>query len=180
MPPIPPMMDHGFKNDSGHDHVLPFVFGSLLMGGWGAFLDVEPCPPEPNLVGSPLSSSEMNRLVFLEQELDRLTAKAGVREVIISCEQSGSAETGGLELAATQASESAIELTADQYRIVSMRSVRARVRVGGAESELAPRDHFGIPPVMSCSITSISDEPLVFLDTMLLPLPGASHRNFFH
>jgi|GEM_PF-3448026 len=83
----------------------------------------------------------MNYSVFLEQKLDHLEAKPGVREVIISCDQSESAERGDLELVATQASESTIELTVDQYRIVSVRSGRARVRVWVAETELAPHHH---------------------------------------
>jgi len=179
--PIRPMTDHGFENTSGHDHVVPFVFGSLQMGGWGAFLDVEPRPPEADFIKRPLRSGEMNHSVFLEQELHRLAAKAaGVREVIISCEQSGSAETGGLELAATNAGGSPIELSADYYRIISVRSGRARVRIGGAESEVAAHDHFGVPAAMSCSITSIGSEPLVFLDALILPLPGALHRNYLH
>src|SRR5262249_26299922 len=42
--PIPPGVDHGFENTSGHDHIVPFIFGALPLAGWGIFSDVEPQP----------------------------------------------------------------------------------------------------------------------------------------
>ena len=60
---IPPRTPHGFANTSGHDHYLPFVFGSRLMGGWGVFLDVEPQPIElDELERVPRSESCLNGL----------------------------------------------------------------------------------------------------------------------
>ena len=68
---IPPRTPHGFANTSGHDHYLPFVFGSRSMGGWGVFLDVEPQPIElEQLERVPRSESCLNDLVYLDRQIE--------------------------------------------------------------------------------------------------------------
>ena len=42
--PIPPMTRHGYTNIGPMGHHVPFIFGSLHLGGWGVFLDVQARP----------------------------------------------------------------------------------------------------------------------------------------
>ncbi|HSS98555.1 MAG TPA: hypothetical protein VLK33_16080, partial [Terriglobales bacterium] len=73
--PIPPMTDHGFHNTSGHDHILPFVFGSMLMTGWGVFFDVEArANDDATRDVQPLDSEQMNKSVFLDRAIHRISA----------------------------------------------------------------------------------------------------------
>ena len=83
--PIPPKTDHGFRNMSGHDHILPFVFGSMVMTGWGIFFDVEArANDEAPRDLQPLNSEPMNRSVFLDQAIQKAsTARIVTREVLI-------------------------------------------------------------------------------------------------
>ena len=74
--PIPPMTDHGFLNTSGHDHVVPFIFGSLQLGGWGVFFDVEP-RDQTALVEQPLDSKAMNGSVFLDRAIVEMQQGSG-------------------------------------------------------------------------------------------------------
>jgi hypothetical protein len=165
------MTDHGFFNTSGHDHVVPFVFGSSKLSGWGVFFDVEPRPGE--LVKrreQPLDSPAMNHSVFLERALAKMkTGKGFSREVLIPAHRAGSDATGGLELALTRAGRD-LEIPSDHYRIVSVQSGKARIRIAEAEAEICAHDHFGIPAHMECSLTPRGSDPVVFLDAMLLPI----------
>ena len=107
--PIPPMTDHGFLNTSGHDHVVPFIFGSLLLGGWGVFFDVEP-RDQPALVEQPLESEAMNGSVFLDQAIAEMQQGSGcLRRVLIPAHRAGSRETGGLELAIARVGRAVID-----------------------------------------------------------------------
>jgi mannose-6-phosphate isomerase-like protein (cupin superfamily) len=170
--PIPPMTDHGFINTSGHDHILPFVFGSLKMGGWGIFFDVEPCPGhESERIEQPLQSEAMNQSVPLERVIERVRIGRGYhREVLVFAERAGAAEIGGLELAITRAGPSPIDLCTDSYRIVSLQSGSGLIRMGGTEKVVGAHDHFGIPSGMECLLTPQGHEPLLFLDCRILPL----------
>jgi mannose-6-phosphate isomerase-like protein (cupin superfamily) len=169
--PIPPMTDHGFFNTSGHDHIVPFVFGSLTMTGWGIFFDVEP-RPDNGLVRkeTPLQSPAMNHSVFLEKEIERaLTESVFTREVLIPAARAGSHEIGGLELALGRVQRE-IDLSSDHYRIVSVQSGKGSVRIGDAQSEVNEHDHFGVPAGLECTLTQLGDNPLVFLDATILPV----------
>jgi hypothetical protein len=169
--PIPPMTNHGFQNDSGHDHVLPFIFGSLLMTGWGVFFDVEPYAGGEEREQYRLESPAMNHSVFLERAIHRMAAGTGAaREVLIPAERAGSPEIGGLELAVNRAANEGSELAADRYRIVSVQSGRGRIRMGGAEVEVRQHDHFGVPAGLNCSLVPAGDSPLICLDAMILPI----------
>jgi mannose-6-phosphate isomerase-like protein (cupin superfamily) len=170
--PIPPMTEHGFINTSGHDHVLPFVFGSLKMGGWGIFFDVEPRPGhEDERKEQPLQSDSMNQSVYLERVLQQVRkGREFHREVLVPAQRAGAAEIGGLELAITRAGRDSIELRSHNYRIVSVQSGSGRIQMGGVEKEVGAHDHFGIPSEMDCLFTPQGEEPLVFLDCRILPL----------
>jgi hypothetical protein len=176
--PIPPMTDHGFLNTSGHDHVLPFIFGSLLMTGWGVFFDVEPRPSDDlQREEHPLQSAAMNHSAFLERATKRIvTGRNTTREVIIPAERAGSPEIGGLELAVNLVAGGEIDLASEHYRIVSVRSGRGSVRIGDAEVKVRDHDHFGVPADMNCKLTNVDDHPLVFLDTRILPIRTAEQE----
>ena len=71
--PIPVMIDHGLDNLSDQEHWVPFIFGSLTLGGWGVFFDVEPCPAKAqDLRKVPLESPEMGNSVFIERVIERV------------------------------------------------------------------------------------------------------------
>jgi mannose-6-phosphate isomerase-like protein (cupin superfamily) len=168
---IPPMTDHGFFNTSGHDHIVPFVFGSLTMTGWGIFFDVEPrSNPGVERREHPLESSAMNHSIFLERAIQRARTQATVgREILIPAERAGSHEIGGLELAVNR-SQGETNLSSDHYRIVSVQSGEGRVRIGAAQTDVGEHDHFGVPAGLACTLTQLGDDPLVFLDAMILPI----------
>ena len=169
--PIPPMTDHGFFNTSGHDHIVPFIFGSLTMGGWGVFFDVEPRPDcGVQRREHHLESSAMNHSVFLERARERaVTQSTFSREVLIPAERAGSREIGGLELAVNRVNRE-VELSSDHYRIVSVQSGKGRLHIGNAQTEVSEHDHFGVPAGLECTLSQLGGDPLVFLDAMMLPI----------
>jgi mannose-6-phosphate isomerase-like protein (cupin superfamily) len=169
--PIPPMTDHGFVNASNHDHVLPFIFGSLIMSGWGVFFDVEARFDENVRKEHSLESAAMNQSVFLDRAIRRMAAaKTTEREVLIPAERAGSPEIGGLQLAVTHVGPGEFEYNSEHYRIVSVQSGRGRTRIGSKETEVTKHDHFGIPADMNCNVASLGGSPLVILDAMILPV----------
>jgi len=168
--PIPPMTDHGFLNTSGHDHIVPFIFGSLVLSGWGVFFDVEPRPSAAREEHA-LDSPAMNYSVFLERAIRQSSAKAdGGREVLIPAERAGSKEIGGLELAVGRIGTDAVRLTSDHYRIVAVQSGRGCICMGNVGAELTEHDHVGIPAEMNCTVAQVGSDPLVLLDAMILPI----------
>jgi mannose-6-phosphate isomerase-like protein (cupin superfamily) len=168
---IPPMTDHGFFNTSGHDHTVPFVFGSLTMTGWGIFFDVEPRSSTGiERHEHPLESPAMNHSIFLERAIQRArTQITATREVLIPARRAGSREIGGLELAVSRV-DGDIDLCSEHYRIVSVQSGKGRVRMGAAQTEVSEHDHFGVPAGLPCTLTQRGDDPLIFLDAMILPI----------
>ena len=169
--PIPPMTDHGFDNTSGHDHIVPFVFGSRTMSGWGIFFDVEPRSDSGiQRQEHPLQSPAMNYSVFLERAIESAITQSNFsREVLIPAERAGSHEIGGLQLALARV-HGKVELASEHYRIVSVQAGKGRVRIGHAETEVSEHDHFGVPVGMECTLTQLGGDPLVFLDAMILPI----------
>jgi mannose-6-phosphate isomerase-like protein (cupin superfamily) len=169
--PIPPMTDHGFFNASGHDHVLPFVFGSRTMTGWGIFFDVEPRPDNGlKRHEHPLQSPAMNHTPFLERDIQRaLTQTNFSREVLVPAERAGSQEIGGLELAVGRVQKE-VDLSSDHYRIVSVQSGKGRVKIGAVQKEVSAHDHFGVPAGLECTLTQLGSDALVFLDARILPI----------
>lgn len=169
--PIPPMTDHGFNNASGHDHIVPFVFGSRTMSGWGIFFDVEPRSDNGiQRQEHPLESPAINHSVFLERAIQSaITQSSFSREVLIPADRAGSQEIGGLQLAVGRA-HGKVDLASDHYRIVSVQSGKGRVRIGDAQTDVGEHDHFGVPVGLECTLTQLGDDPLVFLDAMILPI----------
>ena len=170
--PVPPMTTHGFQKMSAEEHLLPYVFGSLSLGGWGVFFDVEPVSASPSeLIEVPLESEEMNNSLLLDKKIASLAQWSDTRrEVLIPASSTGSVATGGLELGLAQIKNKALSLTSKDFRIVSINKGRARVRVGPAESEVAEHDHFGVPADTDAYIAPADSNPVVILDSMILKI----------
>ncbi|MBS1850081.1 MAG: hypothetical protein JST79_04165 [Acidobacteria bacterium] len=168
--PIPPNTNHGFRNTSGEEHIVPFIFGSQRLGGWGVFFDVEPQGDVPvQRAEHALDSAAMNHSVFLDREIAKMAqGKGAERTLLIPAERAGNCEIGGLELALTRTGTAPMELTGPDYRIVSVQHGAGKVRIGESEVEVRARDHFGIPADMPCTLTP--NTPIVFLDSRILPL----------
>jgi hypothetical protein len=169
--PIPPMTDHGFLNTSGGDHVVPFVFGSLKMAGWGVFFDVEARRESLERKRRSLESEAMNDSVFLERAIRRMRDGNGfMREILVPPHRAGSDEIGGLQLALNRVDQDEIEKPSDYYRIVSVQLGEARIQIGEVEAEIGAHDHFGVPANMACSVIPHGEEPFLFLDATMLPI----------
>ena len=168
--PIPPTLDHGFDNLSGHDHFVPFVFGSQTLDGWGVFFDVEPRPsPTHDWPETLLESPGMNGSVYLEPALAALRqAPAGERRVLIAAERTARPATGGLELAGMHVGEEAMTLTFDEFHILSVREGRLSLLIAGVSVELGPRDHVGIPAGLRATLRAL-DGACLLLEASLQP-----------
>ena len=170
--PISPMTEHGFDNLSGHDHFLPFIFGSLVMGGWGILFDVEPRSGEPTrLKEVPLDSREMNHSIYLERAVHQAAAQnATLRRVLIPASAAGAPYIGGLQLTVARVDRKGLSLTSERYRIISVQKGKGKVSVGQVEAEVVEHDHFGIPPDIPAHISQVGENPLVVLDATIEPL----------
>lgn len=168
--PIPPMTEHGFHNTSGHDHILPFIFGSRVLTGWGVFFDVEARGNEGAQRDlQPLDSEQMNKSVFLDRAIQKISAaKKTTREVLIPAGLAGSPEVGGLELSISAVPAGEVSLASEHYRIVSIRSGKGRISINGWTAEAGPHDHFGVPAGMNCDLIATGPGPLVYLDVLML------------
>jgi len=125
----------------------------------------------------------MNNSVFLDRAIERMVGASILREVLIQREQAGSSEVGGLELAVSYVHRGEFNLDSDHYRIVSVLSGKGRVRIGDNETEGRRHDHFGVPADVKCHISHLANEPLVFLDAMILPISHSresGHLNSFY
>jgi hypothetical protein len=172
--PIPPLVDHGFDNLSDDDHLVPFVFGSLRLGGWGVFADVEPRQrAEESFVEAPLESEEMNGSVYIERAIEQAATWEGTRRTtLISAQRTATPVTGGLTLGIARVGPDGADFTNDAYRILSIRRGRGRLRLGPVERELAAHDHVGLPAGMDAHLAQISDEPLVLLESTIESEPS--------
>ncbi len=161
--PIPPMLDHGFDNLSGHNHFVPFVFGSKALDGWGVFFDVEPRPsPTHEWPETPIDASPMNGSLLLEPAFETVRqSPVGERHVLIEAARTSRPETGGLELAAYRLGESDTPLEFSEFRILSLREGRARLAVAGVEADLRPGDHVGIPAGLPATLCALDGAGLV-------------------
>jgi hypothetical protein len=167
--PIPPRTKHGFDNLSGHEHGVPFIFGSMTLTGWGVFFDVEPQPTDSStLTESPLDSEEMNRSVYLEREIDQMKKTGSTsRRVLVPAASTDNGVYGGLELEISRVDSGGLDLSGPEYRIVSVRSGRGAVKIGPATAELSEHDHVGVPAGMDARIAQSGDEPLVILESTI-------------
>ena len=164
--PIPPMLRHGYVNDSRLVHHVPFIFGSLRRGGWGVYLDVEPQPiPLDKLRSVPVRSRHMNQTVFLEQEIARAIARFGcVRYPIISPSVTNRNGVGGLQLSIGRVDGRGLKLQPKQFCIVSVVRGEGTVKMANVEKEIQPHDHFGIPSGMTAYLYQKGATPLITLD----------------
>ncbi|MCC6629547.1 MAG: hypothetical protein IT340_19380 [Chloroflexi bacterium] len=172
--PIPPLVDHGFDNLAADDHLVPFVFGSLRLGGWGIFADVEPrLRPYDDFAEVPLDAPPMNGSVLIDRAIATAAGWPGTRrEVLIPAARTATPVTGGLELAISRVDAGGRDLSGDAYRILSVRRGRGRLQLGPAVATLAPHDHAGIPAGMAAWLEPLDGEPLVLLDATIVPAAG--------
>ena len=167
--PIPPMTRHGWVNRGTEIHHVPFIFGSLKHAGWGVFADVVPQPIAFDLlVETDRESWKMGSTVYLEREI-RAAARSSPsrRSLLIPASVTDRDGSGGLELAVSRINAGGMHYPPDCFRIVSVVGGRGRVRIGPAESDIGPRDHFGIPAGLDAFLEQHDGEPLTVLDTVI-------------
>jgi len=171
--PIPPGTRHGYVNIGSRTHHVPFIFGSLLLGGWGVFLDVDARPTEPaDLAERPVTAPELNGTVFLERELARAADATGTtRRTLIPAARTDRGGTGGIELSIARVAGEPLVVQQDRFVAVSVVRGRGRLSIAGEQVEIGPHDHFGIPAGLVATIESLSaaGDPLVVLDAILRP-----------
>jgi hypothetical protein len=168
--PISAGTPHGFINRAGHDHRLPFIFGSKRLGGWGVFPDVEPQPiAVEELKPVPRDAKEMNGTVYIDREIEAMARETGTkRRVLLAPERTFSPQSGALVLSIARVDDDALTYESDRFCIVSVVRGCGRVTIGSAEVELEPHGHFGIPAGAKATITARAGEPLVLLDAVLV------------
>ncbi|MCZ6680029.1 MAG: hypothetical protein O7E52_22590 [Candidatus Poribacteria bacterium] len=167
--PIPPMIRHGYVNDSTMAHHVPFIFGSLTRGGWGVFLDVEPQPIElDRLEKVPALSRQMNRTVLLQREIEKAAAKfPSVRYPIIPAAATDRNGTGGLELSVARINDRGLRLRMDHFCIISVVRGRGVVQMAGVEKAVSAHDHFAVPADIPAFLRQEGEEPLVTVDAII-------------
>jgi mannose-6-phosphate isomerase-like protein (cupin superfamily) len=167
--PIPPGTRHGYANIGSRTHHVPFIFGSLTLGGWGVFLDVDARPTEAaDLPAVPVTAAELNGTVFLEREIAAAAvARATLRRTLIPADRTRRDRTGGLELSLAAVVGEPLVLEAERFRAVSVVRGRGTLKLAGEEAVIAPHDHFGIPAGLPATLTVEGGEPLVMLDATL-------------
>jgi hypothetical protein len=158
---------------------VPFVFGSLRLGGWGVFADVEPRQRvEESFAEAPLESAAMNNSVYVERAIDQAAAwKEPRRATLIPAARTATPITGGLTLGVARVTSAGVDFTSDAYRILSIRRGRGRLRLGPVERDVAAHDHVGLPAGMSAHLAQIGDEPLVLLESTIEPTPAKANEN---
>jgi hypothetical protein len=168
--PIPAGTPHGFINRAGHDHRLPFIFGSKRLGGWGVFPDVEPQPISTEEL-KPVSreAKELNGTVYLDREIETMECETGTkRRSLIAAERTFTPQSGGLALSIARVERDPLVYQSDRFRTVGVMRGRGHVRIGPAEAELETHAHFGIPAGCRATVTGHAGEPLVLLDAELV------------
>jgi mannose-6-phosphate isomerase-like protein (cupin superfamily) len=173
---IPLRTPHGFANTSGHDHFLPFVFGSRSMGGWGVFLDVEPQPIElESLERVPRSEDCLNGLVYLDREIERAAQSTKTtRWKLVEPHATFRPESGALVLSIAGITADGLTLPAEGFRAVSVARGSGVVQVGSCQQTVAAHDHFGVPAGIAATLRPTGREPLVILDAVLQVEPPAA------
>ncbi len=172
--PIPINVDHGLDNLEETEHWVPFIFGSLTLGGWGVFFDVDPREKDTeNLKLVPLNSPEMNHSVFIEREIERAASWTGTHsEVIIPATATASGEVGALEMSLIKVGSDGLSLGGDIYKIYSVSKGAAEITIGPAKAAIEERDHVGIPADMNAHIKPTGDQPLVLLEGIITEIPA--------
>ncbi|HEY1785338.1 MAG TPA: cupin domain-containing protein [Pirellulales bacterium] len=166
---IPPRTPHGFANTSGHDHYLPFVFGSRSMGGWGVFLDVEPQPIAlEDLERVPRSENCLNGLVYLDRQIE-IAARSTetLRWTLVDSHATFRPDSGALVLEIAGITGDGLTLPAAGFRAVSVVRGSGVVQMGPCQQAVSAHDHFGIPSGATAKLRPTGHEPLVILDAVL-------------
>ena len=167
--PIPPGTRHGYANIGSRTHHVPFIFGSLTLGGWGVFLDVDARPTEAaDLAVVPVTAAELNGTVFLEREIAAAAAATSTCcRTLIPAVRTDRDGTGGIALSIATVTSEPLVLAAERFRAVSVVRGSGTLALAGEELAIAPHDHFGIPAGLPATLTTRGSEPLVLLDTTL-------------
>ena len=167
--PIPPKSRHGFVNLGKEMHHVPFIFGSLRLGGWGVFADVTPQTVDvDSLTNEPISSSAMNGTVLLEREIERAaTYNATARYPIIPVQQTDRDGIGGLELSIARVAAGGLRYNSDQFCAVSVVRGSGVLNMMSQSIDITSHDHFGIPAGMTAEIIETGEDPLVLLDAVI-------------
>lgn len=167
--PIPPGTRHGYANIGSRTHHMPFIFGSLALGGWGVFLDVDARPTEPvDLTTVPVTAAELNGTVFLEREIAAAAAAtATLRRTLIPADRTDRDGSGGIELSLAAVAGEPLVLAAERFRAVSVVRGSGTLSIAGEEVAIAPHDHFGIPAGLPATLSAEGAAPLVLLDAMI-------------
>lgn len=169
--PIPPGTRHGYANIGNRTHHVPFIFGSLALGGWGVFLDVDARPTEAaDLATVPVTAAELNGTVFLEREIAAAAAAtATLRRTLIPAARTDRDGSGGLELSLAAVTAAPLTLAAERFLAVSVVRGRGQLALAGEVAAIGPHDHFGIPAGLPATISMQGGEPLVLLDASIEP-----------
>ncbi len=167
--PIPPMVRHGYVNGSDMRHNVPFIFGSLLQGGWGVFLDVEAQPMELSQMRKvSVQSRDMGRMIYLEREIEACAKKIpSLIYPVIPASVTDRNGTGGLELSLARINERGLTLPSDVFRIISVVRGKGVVKMAGVERTLNLHDHLGIPAGITAALKQEGEEPFVLLDVVI-------------
>ena len=169
--PIPPETRHGYVNDSPHMHNVPFIFGSLKHGGWGVFLDVEPCSfdfKEMNEVR--VQSRQMNQTIFLEREIEKAAKRHGnCHYRLIPASATARNGVGGLELCVGRTGAGGMTRKEKYFNAVSIVRGSGMIKMAGIEQAIEAHDHFGIPSGIEATLRATGKEPLIFLDCQIIP-----------
>ena len=172
--PIPVMIDHGLDNLSDQEHWVPFIFGSLTLGGWGVFFDVEPRPAKAqDLREAPLQSPEMGNSVFIERVIQRVAQlDHSHREIVIPASATASGKHGALQLGISRVTREGRAPIPDRYTIIAVVSGAGTIEIGPASQSLRVHDHVGIPARVPARIEPSGAEPLVLLDAVITEAPN--------
>ena len=167
--PIPPKTDHGWINTSDAIHHVPFVFGSLVHGGWGVFLDVEAQPkPIDELRQVDRASSNFSQMVYLEREIQSIArVKSCLRKTLIPFSVTNREGSGGLELSLTRINPLGFDYPLDSFRTLSIARGTGRVSINGVERDVRQHDHFGVPAGMKAVLRQTGSDPLIVLDALI-------------
>lgn len=169
--PIPPGTRHGYANIGSRMHHVPFIFGSLTLGGSGVFLDVDARPTElVDLATVPVTSAALNGTVFLEREITAAAVTTETcRRTLIPASRTARADAGGIDLSLAAVVEEPLVLVADRFRAVSVVIGRGTLALAGEEVAVTPHDHFGIPAGLPATLRTDGGDPRVLLDAMIEP-----------
>lgn len=169
--PIPPRTTHGYVNQSGKVHHVPFVYGSLKAGGWGVFLDVDAQAVAVDALRRvSRDAAEMNGTIYLDREIAAAESQTtSGRRVLIPAERTNRNGCGGLELAIVRATSDTFAYPLDSFRCVSVIRGEGMATVAGQEQSVKAHDHFGIPANIAAQLRQKGKAPLVLLDAVLRP-----------